>query len=157
MGVVVAHCTVDLAQVTCCFELRELASQARDDIGDFLAHGGRARGLAVGAGEHRGIGMGNCQFTQGHQQPLHGRQQYILHAIAQHQRVGEVVDVLGGAGKVHEFSNVLQLRVAGKALLDEILNRLDVVVGGGLNGLDALCICFAEVTGDGVQRGAGLL
>ena len=44
-----------------------------------------------------------------------------------------------------------QFRVAGKPLLDEILNGLDVVVGGGLNGFDTLRIGLAEVLGDSVK------
>jgi hypothetical protein len=61
----------------------------------------------------------------------------------EHQRVAGVVDVLAGAGEVHE----LAARLASsawplQARLDPVLDRLDVVVGGLLDVLDGLRVGF---------------
>src|SRR5690606_28803938 len=55
----------------------------------------------------------------------------------QHQAVGQVVDVLGGAGEVHELADRFQLVVHFQLFLDVVLDCLDVVVGGALDFLDA--------------------
>ena len=49
VSIVIAYCAVDLAKVLHVFKLAHLPLQARDDVGYFLAHGGGAGGLAVGA------------------------------------------------------------------------------------------------------------
>jgi len=76
--------------------------------------------------------------------------------------VGEVVDVLGGAGEVDEFGDGGQfgqlIAHLLKALLDEVFHRLDVVVGGLLRGLDGLGVLQAEIGDHGIQervRGVG--
>src|SRR3546814_18555586 len=56
--------------------------------------------------------------------------------ISEHQRVGQVVDVLAGAGEVHELQRRAELGVVLQPLLDEVLDRLDVMVGGALDFLD---------------------
>jgi hypothetical protein len=58
--------------------------------------------------------------------------------------VAQVVDVLRGAGEVDELRHRRQLRVVADPLLQEILDRLDVVVGGALDGLDRLGIVVRE-------------
>ena len=69
---------------------------------------------------------------------VHGGAERLL-AIAQHERVGHVVDVLARAGEVDELK---RLRAGlpergGELLLEEILYRLDVVVRRPLDFLDA--------------------
>jgi hypothetical protein len=44
-------------------------------------------------------------------------QQHLLARGLEHQRVAGVVDVLAGAGEVHELAGRLQLRLVGKTLL----------------------------------------
>ena len=151
VSIVVAHRAIDLAEVLHALKLAHLPLQARDDVGYFLAHGGGAGGLAVGARQHRGGGALVGERDQGVDNLAHRRQQDFLHAVAQHQRVGEVVDVFRSAGEMHELAYGPEFLMVGKTLLDEILHRLDVVIGGGLDILDAARVRLAEVGGDGVQ------
>ena len=53
---------------------------------------------------------------------------------------------------MHEFADRLQFRVAGDLFLEEIFHRLDVVIGGALDVLDALRILLAEILDDGVEH-----
>ena len=62
--------------------------------------------------------------------------------------MGQIVDVFRGASEVDKLGYCFQFSVAGKALLDKILNGFDIVVGGRLDGLDTLRIVFIEVGGD---------
>src|SRR5690554_6838594 len=61
VGVVVAHCAVDLAQYFDAFNLLELALQAIGDVRHLLAQGSGAGGLAVGARQH---GQGRVLVSQ---------------------------------------------------------------------------------------------
>jgi hypothetical protein len=63
----------------------------------------------VRARQHRHGGVDVGQFAQLGNDHVEHRQQYLLARITQHQRVGQVVDVLAGAGEVHEL---LRLREA---------------------------------------------
>ncbi len=67
---------------------------------------------------------------------VQARQHHRIAALAQHQRIGQVVDVLAGAGEVHELQRRRQRGVALQPLLDVVLYRLDVVVGRALDLLD---------------------
>jgi hypothetical protein len=70
--------------------------------------------------------------------------------------VREVVDVLGGAGEVDELGGRGDLRVAGEALAQPVLDRLHVVVGRRLERLHALGIGEREPRGglvEGIARG----
>jgi hypothetical protein len=59
--------------------------------------------------------------------------------------VGQVVDVLAGAGEVDELADLGQLRQLGGLLLEQVFDGLDVVVGGALDLLDALGVLQLEV------------
>ena len=65
------------------------------------------------------------------------RQQHRSRAPPQHQPVREVVDVLGRAREVDELRDARDFGVAGEALLQPVLDRLDVVIGRALDRLDA--------------------
>ena len=80
------------------------------------------------------------------------RQQRLVACLAQHQCIGQVVDVLRRAGEMNEFTYRLQFRVAGDLFLEEILDRLDVVVGGALDILDPLGVLLTELVDDVVQH-----
>src|SRR5690606_36872855 len=69
--------------------------------------------------------------------------------------VAEVVDVLAGAGEVHELQGRAQLGVVAQALLDEVLERLDVVVGGALDLLDPGGVGHRKALGQGPQAAGG--
>ncbi|KAJ0340484.1 hypothetical protein COL154_014174, partial [Colletotrichum chrysophilum] len=74
--------------------LRALALQARHHVGHLLAEGGGRGGLPVGAREHRQLGVGVRQVAQSGDGLVELRQQHAIACVAQHQRIGEVVDVL---------------------------------------------------------------
>ena len=155
VGVVVAHGTVDLAEQRHGGHLGNLALQAIDDVGHFLAQGGGRCRLAVGARQHRHVGELNRQFADRLGGLAHQRQQHAVTALAQHQRVGQVVDVLAGAGEVDEFVDGSQLRQLLGLLLEQVFHGLHVVVGGALEFLDALGVLQLEVLGQAVQQRIG--
>src|SRR5690606_784150 len=155
VGVVVAHRAVELGEQFHGADLAKLAPQAVGDVGQFLADGGGGGGLAVGAGHHRHRREGDGHVRQGVGDPFGGGEQDLVAAGLQHQPVGGVVDVLGGAGEVDELGDGVELGIGGDAFLDEVLHRLDVVVGGFLDVLDALGVRFAEAGGDVVEQGVG--
>lgn len=99
--------------------------------------------------------MGVGQGADGIGDLAHQRQQHFVTAGAQHQGVGQVVDVLAGAGEVDELADLGQLRQLGSLLLEEVFDRLDVVVGGALDFLDAFGVLELEVGGQAVQQGVG--
>src|SRR5690606_7363055 len=76
-------------------------------------------------------------------------------AFAQHQGVGQVVDVLAGAGEVNELADLVQLRQFGGLLLEQVLDGLDVMVGGALDFLDTLGVLDGEVLCQLVEQGIG--
>ena len=119
MGVVVAHGPVDLAQQRHGSYLSDLALQAIDHVGQFLAKRSRGGRLTVGARQHRHVGELDGQATDGVGELAHQRQQNGVAAFAQHQRVGQVVDVFTGAGEVDEFVDLGQFR----RLLGLLLSR----------------------------------
>ena len=53
--------------------------------------------------------MGNGQRAQISDYAVHQRQHHLVTAGTQHQCVGQVIDVLGGAGKVDKFIHGCQL------------------------------------------------
>ena len=103
MRVVVADRAIDLAEQLDVGDLPALALEARDDIGDFLAQRGRRGGLAMRARKHRLAGLGMRQVGEAIDQTVQRRQQHPVTRVAQHQRIGEVVDVFRGAGEVDEL------------------------------------------------------
>ncbi|MCY1418259.1 hypothetical protein D9M71_338130 [compost metagenome] len=109
----------------------------------------------MGARQHRYVGEFHRQFTDGVGDLAHQRQQYAVTAFAQHQGVGQVVDVFGGAGEVDELADLGQLRQLRGLFLEQVFHGLDVVVGGALDFLDALGMLQLEVFGQLVQQGIG--
>ena len=53
---------------------------------------------------------------------------------------------------MEELADRLELGIAVNLFLEEILDRLDVVIGGALDILDALRILFAELLDDVIQH-----
>src|SRR5690554_1295885 len=159
VGVIVSDRTIDFAKQGCLANLLQLATQAVDHVGNFLAHGGWRGWLTVGAGQHRLGREIPCHFFQFADNAVHGRQQYLVTALFEHQAVGQVVNVFRGTGKVDEFGNLLQDRMAVgdgfEFFLDKIFHGFDVVVGRALNGFDSLGVRFAEVADNGVEKRLG--
>ena len=145
VGVVVADRAVDLAGHLDRGQLPALPLQPGEHVGQLLAHGGGRGRLAMRAREHRQRGVRMRHRAQGAAQPVQRRQQHLFARLPQQQRVAEVVDVLGRAGEMHELQRPRQVGVVAQAFLDPVLHRLDVVVGGGLDLLDAGGVGGAEV------------
>ena len=150
VSVVVTHGTVDLAQQCHGGELVALALQAGHHIGHFLAHGGGGGGLAMGARQHRLVRLGVSLAADGADYLIHLRQQDFP-GFFQHQGVGQVVDVLAGAGEVNKLAHAGQLVVLGHLFLDEVFHRFHVVIGGGFDGLDAFGVIDVEIAGNTAQ------
>ena len=56
---------------------------------------------------------------------------------------------------MNEFLRGSQVRISADAVLDEVLDRFDVVIGFTFDGLDALTIGEVEIIGNRIQRGTG--
>src|SRR5690606_24271835 len=157
VGIVIAYRAVDLAQQGNILHLADLPLEAVNHVGQFLAQGSRRGRLTVGARQHGHVGKHDRQRADLISQAAHQRQYYLVPTTAQHQGVGEVVDVLGSAGKVDEFIDLLQLGQGRNLLLEQIFHRLDVVIGGPLDFLDALGVAQLEVIHQPIEQGVGLL
>ena len=119
---------VDLAEHPVGGDAARLPAQAVREDRDLLAERGGGRGLAVGTREHRHLGGLAGEGLEVPDQRLEGGQPHLVHGPADHQRVGEVVDVLAGAVDVHDLGERLE-GGAGQPALDVVLDRLDVVDG----------------------------
>jgi hypothetical protein len=114
------------------------AAHAVQHVGHFLAQRGRRSRLAVRAGEHGQICQRDGEFFQPGFQLQDCRQHDFASRGFQHQRMRQVVDVFRGAGEVDEFAHPHHFRVAGQLVLQEVFDRLDVVIGGFLMRLHRL-------------------
>ena len=114
-----------------------------------------AGGLAVGARQHRQLGVLVGQFDQAGDDLVEGRQQHAVAAVTQHQRMGDVVDVFRGAAEVDEFGDAGNFGVVAETLLQPVLHGLHVVVGGGLDGLHGFTVGHREASDHGIQLGDG--
>ena len=155
MRVVVADRSVHLRQQRDAGNRVDRGREAHRDIGELLADRRRGRGLAMGAREHRQFGMAVREFAQ---QRVNAAQTALQHEAAalQHQRVRDVVDVLGRAGEVDELRRVGQCRHVLRAAPDEVFHRLDVVVGLGLDRLDLGAVLDVEIGDELAQARLGL-
>ena len=84
------------------------------------------------------------------------RQQDLATAFAQHERMREVVNVFRCTGEMDELADLRQFLVTGNFFLEEVLDRLDVVVGRALDIFDAARIVFAETLDDTVEHRIGM-
>jgi len=152
VGVEVADRAVELGGQGDGVELGGLAAQAVDEDGQLLAErGGRGR-LAVGARQHGRAAHLVGQARERVGERLLGGAQHTQ-AVAQHQGEGQIVDILRGAGKVHELAERRE-RGTSQTLFDEVLDRLDIVIGDGLDRLDTARIFHREALGQSVEEGA---
>ncbi len=84
-----------------------------------------------------------------------GQQRTCSRAYVELQRgISSVVDVLAGAGEVHELAGRAQLGPGFELRLDPVLDRLDVVVGGFFDLLDGHGIGHREILDQPEQVGA---
>ena len=155
VGVVVADGAVHLAHELDGRNALARAGQAHDHVAQFLADGGRARGLAVGAAEHGHVGELVRHLAQAGDHLVQRGQQHGVAPALELQGVAGVVDVLAGAGEVHELRGLFQFGACVELGLDPVLHGLDVVVGGLLDLLDGHGIGLGEVLDQAHQVGAG--
>ena len=135
MGVVVAHRAVHLPGEGHRRDRAPRAPQAVHHVRKLLAERRGRRRLAVGAGEHGRVRELHRERPQRLDHAVERGKQHAVPPFLEHQPVGEVVDVFRSAGEVHELGDANRFRVAGKLLLQPVLDRLDVVVGLGLDRL----------------------
>ena len=131
----VADGTVPLAEDRDRRPTRPRALQPRGDVGEFLAERGGTCGLSVGAREHRQLRVLAGKRLQRRNDGIELLAEHLACA-AQHARVGEVVDVLGRAAKVHELEGGGAGARGGELIAHVVLDRLDVVIGARLDRLD---------------------
>ena len=99
------------------------------------------------------MGAGLSQPRDGGDDLVAHRQDNVPACFAQHEGVGEVIDVFRCAGKMEEFTRRIQCGMAGGFFFQEILHGFDVVVGRALNVLDRLRIIFTEIADDRIEKG----
>ena len=150
MRVEVAYRAVHLGGHDEAVDLRRLAPEARNDDGELLAHGRRRRGLAVRVREHRNLRPFLRHRRNLRRHLVHRGAEDVL-AVAEHQRVRHVVDVLARAGEVDELAALLE-RSALHLLLEKVLDCLYVVVRRLLDVLDALRVGDRELGRNRAKR-----
>ena len=123
----------------------------------FLAGGGGRGRLSVRAREHRSSGVGVCEPAHRLDELPHRRQQHLRARVREHHRVCEVVDVLRGAREVDQLARAGKLGRCRDPLPDEVLDRLDVVVGLALDGLHPPRIVEREAAHEVVEEALRLL
>ncbi len=87
--------------------------------------------------QHRRVGVRVRQRAQACRDVAQRRQQHVLARRGQRQRVREIVDVLGRAREVNELGDPRHFGHRREALLQPVLDGLDVVIGLALDLLDA--------------------
>ena len=105
----------------------------------------------MGSGQHGQVARLPRQPVDSFDEALHFGFERLARGL-EHQRVGKIVDVFGGAGEVDELDVRRQPLDPADALLDEVLHRLHVVIGGGLQDLDPLGVRHGEVGMEGLHR-----
>ena len=154
VGSIGAGRAVELAEELGILDPPQLSLQPPGEHREFLAHRRRRRRLAVGVGE-----QGHVAQVAGHRCELldqRGRswEPHVLDGALHHEGVGQVVDVLAGAAEVDQLGQATVLVSRGdrrEPLLEEILDRLDVVLGDSLGAGHLLDLLGAELVDNGAQ------
>jgi len=155
MRVVVAHRAVHLGGQLDRLDGRHGALQAVGDVGKLLAQRGGAGRLAVGARQHGLLSQLGGEIEQPTQHAPQQRHDDFTPRAREHQAMRGVVDVFRGAGEVEELGVPVHVGHLGRLRLEPVLHRLDVVVGGALDGLDFGGLRAAEAGNQVAQRVAG--
>ena len=106
----------------------------------------------MGTRDHGDIGMRMGHLRERLDQLVPERQDRLGAGRAQHQGIGQVVDVLGGAGEVQKPGDRGKLGMRREPLPQEIFDRLDVVVGARLDGLDPLGVVLIEALDEVIEK-----
>ena len=132
MSSVGAGRTINLAQELGCSNVLHLALQTVREHAQLLTQGGGSCRLTVSTAQHRHVAAFLSQLQQHLNQVLSGRNPHVLNSILDAQRVGEVVNVLGGATEVNQRHQVPQTQTLQTAA-NVVLDSLHIVNGDCLN------------------------
>ena len=134
------------------------AGQAIGEDGHFFPQSRRRSGLPVRAREHRQRGVLLGQLADGPDYGVLRRQNDVHQRLAEHERVRAVVDVLGGARKVHKLQDALELLRAGldELLFDDVLDCFHVVVRSAFDFFHQGRILDSKLRRDFLKDVAGL-
>ena len=107
------------------------------------------------AAQHRLLGVLLGESGDGAEGLVDRGQQHGVARVLEHQAVREIVHVLAGAGEVDELGDGGELRLPLHLVLEVVLDRLHVVIGGLLLGLDPLRLGEVEALDDRLQPRVG--
>ncbi len=153
MRVEVADGAVEFAADLDVEELASLTLDSGSDIRELLAERRRRGRLAVCVREHREIRVAVRERLEVDDELAQRRQNDSRAGVAQHQRIREVVDVLGRAREMNEGRQIaVSVRGAVQLVAQEVLDGLDVVIGLALERLYTACVVEAELIDDVVEH-----
>jgi hypothetical protein len=152
MRVVVADRAVQLALDRDFRKRGDLPAEPRIGVRELLAERGRRRGLAVRARQHRRSGVRMRELAQVAGERLERRQQHRLARFRKRDAVREVVDVFRRAREVNELRHPRDFGNTADALLEPVLDGLDIMVRRALDCLDARCILLGKRCADLDER-----
>jgi hypothetical protein len=81
----------------------------------------------------------------------HLRQHDIVSRRAQHQRIDDIIDVLGGAAEVQEVLDSLRFGPISNAFTEEVLYSFDVMIRRCLDILDTFGIVQRKVVDNVIE------
>ena len=136
VGVEIAGGAAELTRERGCGEKFALLGDAVGEHLEFLAQACGRGGLAVGAGQHGHVLPFLGEGVDFVAQLLKGGHVDVLQRVEHRHRHRGVVDVLRGEAKVYEFLEPVEAHGV-ELLFQEIFHGLDVVIGRGLDFLDA--------------------
>ena len=142
--------TINLAEELGSSSVLHLTLQTVGENTQLLTQGGGSCRLTVSAAQHRHVAAFLSQLQQNLNQVLSSRNPHVLNSVLDAQRVGEVVNVLGGAAEVNQRHQVTQAQ-ALQAATNVVLNRLHVVNGDCLNLSQLRHRISVEIGHDGAQ------
>ena len=151
VGIEISDGTVHLAEDDHGLQGGALAHKTRLHVGKFLPDRGRGCGLAMGACQHAGRRVLDLERRQCCADRVERRQQQLGARRLQHQGVGEVVDVLGSAAEVHPLQVCGRGAARSELGADPVLDRLHVMVGARLDGLDRGNIGRGRIAGEPLE------
>ena len=135
VGVEAARRAAEFRAVVAGFEDGDALLEARREDGELLAEARRRRRLAVGPREHGQVAPLPGPRLERGDELLEARHQGVARALREHEGLGRVVHVLARQAEVDELLAHGRQAQRVPALLEVVLDRLDVVVRRPLDGL----------------------
>lgn len=115
------------------------------EVCNLLSKRGRSCCLPVRPAHHWHICILVSHLSKGGLKLAELRENYLFEGVLEHDGVCKVIDVLAGARKVQVFFEIANSWVSVKALLEEVFDRLYVVVGNFLDLFYTLCVLQVEL------------